>query len=235
MKYDTEEPVEVVEDGGWRDGSTEYKHPSHGMVRVSRYTGGGGADHHGSSIAMDGGVTLKVSKCSTRVDLGRNWYYAYQTVTEIDMTHTQYAELISTPNTQGVPCTLKYTQEAGHIKYAPIPTMVESTEEEIDKRLQGVKDHLNKIERDAEDILSKKGALNKSDKASLMSLITSLHRELNSSIPYYEKCVKENLDKMRMEAQIEIESNMYSAINKLGLDAIKDREVLTQLLEKKDD
>lgn len=232
MKYDTEQDVKVNvgEDGPIR--GVEYEHPSHGMIRVSRYQGGDGR-HFGSEIESNGGVNIVISKCQTRNDLGRNWYYDYETITEVSMNHVQYAELISNPNTQGVPCTLKFTQECGHIKYEPIETVVEHIESELEKRVAELKKSLKDLSKNVSAIVDKKGTLRKEDKERIKSLVASVSVEASSNIPFYEKCVTETLDKKKAEARSDIEANLLHTMNRIGLDLIKNPEALRLLLEDK--
>ena len=232
MRYDTEEDLKVtIEDEGALRG-VKYEHPSHGMISVARYQGGNGR-HFGSEIESNGGVTVTISKCQTRNDLGRNWYYDSETITKVAMNHVQYAELISNPNTQGVPCTLKYTQECGNIKYEPIETVVEHIESELEKQVSELKQQLRTLSRNVSDIVDQKGTLKKADKEKIKGLVNSVTNKVTSSIPFYEKCISETLDQKKAEARSDIESNFLHAINKLGLDVVKNPDIVRILLEDK--
>ncbi|MFM9815939.1 hypothetical protein ACKI16_46630, partial [Streptomyces scabiei] len=76
----------------------------------------------GSNTNSNSIISIKISNAEVRQDLGRNWYYDTNVITEINMTTIQYAEMISSPNTSGVPCTIKRTEKLGLIKYKPIDT-----------------------------------------------------------------------------------------------------------------
>ena len=226
MNYDTDVEIHVEEETLPHEGSLSYKHPSFGMVKVSRTQGGPADPLFGAEIDCNTHMSLTISYAKVNQDLGRNWYYSYQDVCECIMTPVQYSELISTPNTTGVPCTIRYTQKDGTIKYRPISTKTIYIKSKIEKEIEELKLKASKVESSVNDILSKKGSFNKSDKDEIQSLVSQLSGLLNSRIPFYEKCLKENIERQLMEAKTEVESYVTHAIHQTGLKALQDPEIL---------
>lgn len=225
----TDEDIKCT-DISHREGKN-YTHPSYGMVRVARQSGGNSTPLFGAEIESNSQMAIEISTASVTQDLGRNWYYSKDIIVEAILSPVQYAELISNPNTQGSPCTLRYTQDKGHILYKGIETQTQHVESHIKQRVADLKKSISNIKNSAETILSKKTPLNKKDKESVLKLITNLVVEFNSNLPFYEKCFTENLSKQKSEARAEVESYLAHAVTQTGLKALEDPEVLALVLK----
>jgi hypothetical protein len=228
--YDYDEPVKsAVEEGPI--GGVHHQHESYGMISVSRQTGGSKDPLFGSEIESNNTISIQIHKGCVRQDLGRNWYYSGGIICEAVMSPTQYAELISNPNTQGSPCTLRYTQELGNIKYRPVSTQTQYVESKIEKEVDDLKETVSTISKEVSSILSQKGALKKADKDAVNSLVSKLVSSFTSDLPFYEESLKESIEKQKAEARTEIESYLHNAINRVGLEALKRPETLALVMQ----
>jgi len=220
-----------VEKKAHNEGFT-YSHPSFGMVKISRGSGLK-APLFGSEIEHGSHVSITVSHAEVTQDLGRNWYFSNGIITEAILSPVQYADLISNPNTEGVPCTIRSTETDGYIKYKPIETVTEHVESVVEEKLSEMNDRVSNIYSDVSSILDKKGALNKSDKESIKQLISKLHADLGSNMDFYQRSHKEALNKQVLEAKSEIEAVVLDAKLKLGERALNNAEAVKLLLNDK--
>ena len=120
--YDEEIKIKPASHG---DGLT-YSHESYGMISISRQTGGRELPLFGSEIGSNNTMSIKIEKADVTQNLGTNWYYGHELVCEVLMSPVQYAEMISNPNTPGIPCTIKYSQQHGQIKYRGIDITIKN-------------------------------------------------------------------------------------------------------------
>lgn len=201
-------------------GGSEYSHPSYGMISVSRATGGSGS-LFGSEIKNSNFMQIEISEASVRQDLGRNWYHSTNSIVEVNMSPVQYAELITCPNTSGVPCTITRRHDTGSINYKPIDTVTQHVESVVEEKLSSLKGDCKDVFEKVTEILSQK-TIKKADKEEIESLVRRLVADINSNIPFYEESVKESIDKAKVEAKAEIECYVQHAINKAGIKAIND-------------
>ena len=222
-----EEVKKEVEDNG----DVSYKHPSYGMIRVSRQSGGDGEPLFGSEVGSSSRMSISISEGVVTQHLGRNWYQDRKTITEVVMSPIQYAEMITNPNTQGMPCTIKYTRELGPIKYNSINTQTQYVESKIEEKVTNLKKETSTIQRDVKEILSQKGTLKKADKDSIQRLVRKLTDSVTDALPYYEECLKESIDRMKAEARTEIDGYLTHAITQTGLKALQDPEVLKLVMQ----
>ena len=227
-----DEAITVEEGTAHRKGSLIYKHPSYGMIHLSRQTcSGEGTPLFGAKHPSTNMISLTIEKAQNTQDLGKNWYYGYEDVTEVLMTPVQYAELISNPNTNGVPCTIKYTSKDGNIKYRPHATEIDHLDVKIKEKLSGLSSDVKGKKERAKELLTQKGTLKKADKEELLSLILNIDRDIQDNIPWYKEQMEKSLDKMVMEANSDIESLVTHVQVKLGKKLLDNPEALDVLLK----
>lgn len=211
--------VEVeTEEGSHRNGSLTYKHPSYGMINVCRYQGGKG-EFFGSDLDHSGGIRIEIGKASVQQDLGRNWYYDYETVVSVEMSAIQYAEMISSPNTQGVPCTIRYSKEYGHIQYAPPMPKAAYVESKIKSCAEDAQVSAKNVLKQVQELL--KGKITAADRDKVIKLVSSLSANLNSSLPFYLESLEKEITRTKLEAKVDIESAVLHAITEAGYESIQ--------------
>jgi len=227
MRHD-EEVKRVIKDDPMRRGSSEYSHPCFGMIRVSRITGGSGK-LFGTETDCNSRIRLSIGQATVTQDLSCNWYHQTDVITEVEMSPVQYAEMISNPNTSGVPCTITQTTEKGHIVYRGIDTMTEFAEQEVDRAFNQSKKMSAEAVKEITELLSQK-SIKKADKQAVINIASNLVQQINSNLPFYEKSVKENIERTKMEAKAEIESYVAHAITRAGIESINSGVDLVKLM-----
>lgn len=229
-KYDVEEEVKSSQDAIHKD-EMKYSHPSFGLYSISRtMSGSDRTPLFGSEVPSSSTVRIKIHHAEATQSLGRNWYLAKEQVCEVEMSALQYAEAITNPNTQGMPCTIRYTSSKGTIKYSPIETTVLYTEKKIDSEIEQLKEINKKISQEIDQILSKKGSINKKEKDKIRSLVSVLKNKIGSSLPFYEKSLKENIHNMKIDAITDIEAHITTTINRLGEETLKNNPESLKLI-----
>jgi len=225
MHYNTDVEIKREEDTLHKE-DYRYSHPSYGMISVHRQHGGYPEPLFGSAIDSNTQIAITIKEAEVTQSLGKNWYHGRKTITEVLLTPIQYADLISNPNTQGVPCTISYTQEKGTIKYRGISATTQYIEDKITSKIKEEKEKLVNIRKEANEVLDKKGAFNKKDKEKVKDIILDLTSILTSEIPFYEEQITRSIEKQKLEAKTEVESYISSAITRTGLKAMQDPEML---------
>lgn len=230
-----DEPVKI-EYGTKQYGRGEdikYTHPSYGMARLSRHTGNFSDKLFGSEVDNSSAMCLTIGNASLTQDLGDNWYYQENTLVEAYFSPIQYSELISNPNTEGVPCTLRYVKGQGHIIYKPHATQVEYSLQKVKDMADGLQAGISKSKARAEELLNQKGTLKKADKEELLKLFRSIDRELSDGIPFYTKQVKDNAERMVAEAKIDAEALVTNIHTKIGSKLLQRPDLVELLVKEK--
>ena len=200
------------------DGEIEYSHPSYGMIQVMRTTGCE-RGLFGQTLPSQSTMNINVSNASVKQDLGKNWYHEHRTIISVEMSAIQYAEMISSPNTQGVPCTIRHTESLGSIEYSPLETEVAYTESALEGSISSLKNRAQKMEAEIQQIL--KGQLKKADKEELSTKIMKLCQDIVSNIPFYERQMQKSVNRMKAEAKTDIDAMLLHAVTEAGYEAIQ--------------
>ena len=208
-----------------------YEHESFGMVKISHIHG---VDKtFGSEVESTSLVELTITGCQVTQSLGQNWYHGRNEKVRVRMSAVQYAELISNPNSQGSPCTILNTEKLGRIKQKHIETQTQYVESEIERTVTNLHKTVADLREDLAELLDKKGTFKKSDKDQARKLVDTTIRAVNDYLPFYENCLKENIEKMKSEARADINCHIQHAISKTGIAALQDPQIVQRLLENK--
>lgn len=81
-------------------------HPAFGMARAARVSSTPGAVLFDSELRHQHYVILSISGAERKRDLKRDWIHSTKRVVEIAMSEAQWAQLVSSMNTEGTPVTL---------------------------------------------------------------------------------------------------------------------------------
>jgi hypothetical protein len=211
----------------------DHSHPSFGMIKVGRVSGAG-RRLFGSDVKVDSLISLQISGASVRQDLGTEWYASENEIIQVYLTPVQYAEMISSPDTSGVPCTIRFSEKLGQIVPRTIDTATEYVQSHIEKQVAELKENVSTASKDLMELLAKKGAFTKDDKKAVEDLFKKTLGDVTSGIPHYEKELYEKIERAKMEAKNQIESHISHAINNAGVAALNNPEIAKLVFDNKD-
>jgi len=206
-------------------------HSSWGMVGVSR-SQGTPRPLFGTSIKHGTTITLTIHECEDHRGLNRDWFHAKKRLIEIELSASQFAELITTMNVgDGVPCTIRRT-EKGAIQYAEGENKIDQHSQEFAASMEDMTNKFAKVVSEATEILENKPAISKTDRKNILEGLRMLLQNVKSNIPFFKRQFDEQMDKTIVEAKAEVESFVMNAVTKTGLQAIMDGKPV--VLELKD-
>jgi hypothetical protein len=205
------------------DGMGE-KHESFGLIGISRITGG----HEtlfGSSIKHSNTIRIEIKPAKRFRDLNTDWYHENGIpYIEIEMSPTQFAEAITTLNhSPGIPVTIKYINGKA-LEPCPDVNKRQQFENEFKKDMEDIRDKLDKLTKEATEILSSKKNITIAERNLILDQIRSLKQEIGSNLPYVNKMFNEQMDKTVLEAKGETEAFFINKINQLGLSELKKQQ-----------
>lgn len=225
--------IEVTRDTGPMGGTRE-KHPAFGMIRLSRVDGD--VVLFGSSVVHHGFIALEIHRCERHSNYSRDHLFEKDTIAEVYMTESQFAQLITTWNQgQGAPCTLNYVRD-GKLEMVPgIPRDQEGSDAQRAKddfKLTAGEylSEFKKLKKKVSEILEKK-SLSKEDKKEIVWAIDMAERLLSSAAPFAVEQFIGLAERATAKAKTEIDAFVGNLIARTGLDAIKS----IKLLQDKDD
>jgi len=195
-------------------------HPSYGLARFSRHNSSGGRPLFGSSINHSNTISLHICRSDHDRGLSNDWYHAKQELIEIEMSQTQFAELITSMNMgSGIPVTIRHIN-LEQISEPPYKSKVEIFNDEFKAKMHNMGVDIEKASATALDLLKNKSTLNNGDRELILSSITRLMMNVKQNIPFVAVQFSEQMDKTISEAKGEIEAFVEHKIRSAGLEAI---------------
>lgn len=201
---------------------TVEKHESYGMVSINR-TSSGGTYLFGSIMNHHSFITLTIKHAKVRRHLAQDWYSADSLpIVEIELSHTQFAELITSPGIgDGVPCTIRGLN-GKLLKECPAPEAMNSKyAEDLKKTTASTVVQLKEmVQQLSEVLLPGNKTLGKKELNVLLSGIKSAMQSVTDSIPFIEQSFNEEMEEQKNKAVGEMEAVASHLIFKTGLNAL---------------
>jgi hypothetical protein len=201
------------------------KHPSYGMLSISRVSGPK-TSLFGSLITHSNTIVLRISTASERRNHNNTWYHTDNNIVEIEMSPTQFSEVITNINTQGVPVTIRKVQ-GEVIEPCPYVNMKELFEKEFQSDIRKVLSNTLKLMKQVEDKLLATGTLKKADRVEMAELLYHIEQDIRANMPFVQEQFNKQVDKATLQAKSELEAFFTSKIYSLG------SKKLVEELEKK--
>jgi hypothetical protein len=213
------------------------KHESYGLVSLSRVTCTPPMALFGSSIRHSNLINLKIHKGKKYRDFQNDHYMDDGLLCEVYLSPTQFAEAITSFNVGcGVPCTLnhvigdKFDEQARRFRQpCPEVNIRQLANQELKSEMSELKETVDRLSKDAKEILNQKGALKKADKDKLLKDLMFLAQEIGSNIPFVHECFNKSVNKTVTEAKGEIDATLQSMRERLG-DKVLNGEIEVPLL-----
>ena len=192
------------------------EHPSYGMLGFSRVTCGGKTTLFGSSIQHSNTIRLTLKSGAVERGLNSDWYHADRPLFEVEMSQTQFAELITSLNMgDGVPVTIRYINGE---EMPPIPF-----ESKADMHREEFRESLNKTYSNAQSLISKvsgifttKKTLTKKDREEILSSLRGISADLKQKQDYQVAQFQKQMEKTVSEAKGEVEAFVSGKLLQLG-------------------
>lgn len=202
-----------------RDDKKMPDHESHGLISLSRIYGGmEGFKLYGVPFRTMSAMRIRITNAKESFSrVSGTHRIDTQIIAEVELSATQFAELITTPNMGcGVPCTIKYIREAEkgktilHKCEPPDVQLSDSmkTKEAFEEEVEGKLAAMEEVKRNIGKLLDEARLSNKRKNAILHS-IWEFMRLFNDSAPFmmekFEKAAAQSTQDMKAEVTAFVE------------------------------
>lgn len=221
------EPVAATitkSEGNGGDNETIESHPAYGMIRVSRTCGSSDRPLYGSSISHHNTIRIAVMEGTRKRGLSEHWYHDGPQIVEVELSTTQFADMITNMNNGvGVPCTLLWRENGGQVPgMAKHESDRKHVQEEFEEHVKKGLAAMNALVKKAGEIAANPKPT-KQDRQEFVNLANTIQREIVANIPFIAEQFNESCDKLVKEAKGEYEAAVSASIASLGLDAFKNQ------------
>ena len=183
------------------------KHPSYGMMSISRYYGGDG-NFFGNDLPMVGSGGIEIVLKEATLERNANGLHCDsfnpgKLKFRVKMSHLQFAELITNMNTTGVPVTI--TNIGTEIlDDPPILNKREVFDEEAEEVVSKTKQRANDIIAKVQNLFESKKSLTKKDKEEILSELNQLRMATFDHLPFMQKMFNEQMNESVISAKANI-------------------------------
>lgn len=233
--YCPEGPVEleVKTSGEGHNEKIETMHPSFGLIRMNKYSGG--SKHFMSPIDTGGGITFGVHSARLVQDtsLGTENVFQDKQIFEAHMSFTQFAELITGGGTQ-IPCTLKYVNGIDIDPFPEMETPQERLTNVLRNRLTGAVTEIKQMVDEIDAEMSGAGALTAKRKKEIWEKLKYALRDIHEKPSWFMRMWSEGANEILKHAKgefiawvsngIKTPGSALEQINTSALEAPKDKD-----------
>lgn len=209
MPRSVQEPTTRVHDESYRKGAVEEKHPAFGLVKASRVSSTPGAVLFDSEIRHREYVVLSVKRASRTRDLNRDWIHddGRADLISIALSEAQWASLVSSFGSSGVPCTIQATETDHQVPGLPFAPRLEQSVAEVtdaaDKTYARVKEALAAVEE-------------KPTKANIRNLRLAVDH-VGANLEFAAESLTQHVENVVQKARFDIEAMVSAHAESLGL------------------
>ena len=187
-----------------------------GMISWSKCCNGSARSMFGTEIKTSNPIKLEICHAEECRNLSSNWYFPRKQIVEIELSPIQWAEFLTSGNTEGVPCTLKYVD--GQRMSEPKDTEI------FNNYNEEVEEHFDKF-KEIEDIvkcaIDSKKPMGMKD---LSSLLNKIHNAM-ANVDFVKDSFKEDMNEIVTKAKAEFNAYVENRIHEIGIESIKNDSV----------
>lgn len=202
-------------------GDERHKHESYGMLGFSRISGGS-PYLYGSSIKHHDKIQLTLKTGEYDRHLNQNWYYGRKGLFTVEMSYTQFVELITHMNMgDGVPVTLKRVN--GEVmEECPYHNPLDIHKEEFKEHLENVYEDSKKLLSEVEEKFKTKKTFNKKEQEEILSLLRNISRNIGCNQEFQLSQFNEQMEKTVKESKGEVEAFVQNKMYQIAQQALVD-------------
>lgn len=207
------------------------EHPSYGMVSISKVQSSHPRSCFGSPLLHRGTVRLYIHKAELKRSLHEDRFFAKERIMELEMTTAQFAEMLTSPNTQGTPVTI-IAREGETQEPCPFVSKIEQFESELRGKIQKITQEAN-TSMETLNTLVQDSKLSKKEKEHIAGKLRMLRQEVESNLPFLFQQMAEEMGNVIQNAKTEILNYHNESAKAKGLPAKESTESILLLEESK--
>jgi hypothetical protein len=199
--------------------NNELEHESFGMVRISHRRGE--TELFGVDYPQQHFMALEVSTGKIERNLSGHWFYPQKLVLEINLSEVQFARLVSSPNTRGVPCTIRH-RHVGDFKKMESPPEHMATADTWKKEIKGtarrIGSNLDHVRKLVDEMQYK--APTKAQLKEVAHWLQQTQQAIESDMPFVAGRMEEQVDEGVNNAKAEVDAYIAMQLQELGKKAL---------------
>ena len=213
------------------DDRKTFKHPSYGMIKLSRVSSNPGIHLYDSPVKHQGYLELSICEGHFDWDLSQKWMHDGPELIRVALSEAQFAAFITRPNLgSGVPCTLTRVKgDDGKYALVERPPSEEAPRQaytdEVRDKLGKLRNAVHTFTKAVGEVTSKRGTLSAKDRKVLQGQARKIQYVLDN-LPFIQTQFAEAMEKVESDVKVEIEASMNQVVRQAGLEALTAKGLL---------
>jgi hypothetical protein len=196
-----------------------------GMISWSRISCGSARPHFGTDVKTSHPIRLEISTAKESRELNHNWYFADKKIIEVEMSPIQWAEFLTSGNTTGVPCTLKWQVGKGFMSEPKETTIKEDYSKEVDEAFSKFDDSFDRVAKTLKEQIDTNKPMGKKALEELLRQVEILKSLVTGNIKFVKDSFKEDMSKIVTQAKAEFNAYMETRIREIGIETLKEDSI----------
>lgn len=198
-------------------------HESYGMLGFYRITCSGAHPLFGSSIKHHDTILMTLKTGHMRRSLNEDWFYGDKTLFEVEMSATQFADLITSLNQgDGIPVTIRYTRD-GNLHKCEEPPYIDRGalhKEEFKEHLEDVYSTSRDLIKVLADKFATKKTFNKKDQQEILDMCRKISQNIGCNQDFQISQFDRQMERSTTEAKGEIEAFFQNKMTQIAQQAL---------------
>lgn len=194
-------------------------HESYGMLGFHRVSCSCPQPLFGSSIKHRDTIQLTLKTGHVRRSHNEDWYFGDNVLFEVEMSATQFADLITSLNQgDGVPVTIRCARD-GKLHECEEPPFIDRGtlhRNEFRKHIDGIFNTSKELIKALEEKFATKKTFNKKDQEEILNMCHKIKQNIGSNLDFQVSQFDEQMERTTTEAKGEIEAFFQNKINQIA-------------------
>ncbi len=197
-------------------------HPAYAQISAGRVSSSGkGAFLYGSDFGHNHYMTISISRSELHRGLSRDWAHPREEYIEVQLSESQWATFVSTPNSgTGAQCTLNHLMGNAIPQIPETPKRREQFENELGKHFDVALDALKTL---SDRIKNLNVSQKKQDE--LQRIINCAEMNINGNLGFVASQFDEHMEETTEKAKMEVAAYAQNALQRVGITALAETNI----------
>lgn len=196
-----------------------------GMISWSRISCESARPHFGTEVKTSHPIRLEISTAKENRELSRNWYFKDKRIIEVEMSPIQWAEFLTSGNTTGVPCTLKWLVGKGLIAEPKETAIKEDYNKEVEESFNKFGESFDKVAKTLKEQIDTNKPMGKKALEELLREVGNLKSLVIGNIDFVKDSFKEDMNAIVGKAKAEFNAYVENRIHEIGIEELKKENI----------
>lgn len=201
-------------------------HESFGMLGFARCSSSGSKNLFGSSIEHRDTIRLTLKTGHVRRNLNEDWYLGDKILFEVEMSATQFADLITSMNQgDGVPVTIRYTNDGEKLHRCEEPPFISRNSlhrEEFREHMSNLYATSQNLIRVLKEKFKTKKNFTRADQTEILNMCQKISSDIGCNQDFSINQFDRHIERVTIEAKGEIEAFFQNKVNQIAQQALVD-------------